>query len=59
MEGMVEPTEHSHGRRDRRPRQGRGHVPLGDKAALRVVGYYTEFAGFIDALQEGGESPRT
>ncbi len=30
------------------------NVPLGDKAALRIVGYYTEFAGYIDALQEGG-----
>ncbi len=30
------------------------NVPLGDNAALRIVGYYTEFAGFIDALQEGG-----
>lgn len=24
------------------------------KAALRAVGYYTEYAGFIDALREGG-----
>jgi len=25
-----------------------------DKAAVRVVGYHTEYAGFIDALREGG-----
>jgi iron complex outermembrane recepter protein len=27
------------------------NVPLGDAAALRVVGYYNELAGFIDATQ--------
>ena len=27
------------------------NVPLGDKAALRVVGFYNELAGFIDATQ--------
>ena len=31
------------------------NLPLGDKAALRVVGYDTEYAGFIDALGEGGK----
>lgn len=25
-----------------------------DKAAIRVVGYHTEYAGYIDALREGG-----
>ena len=27
------------------------NVPLGDNAALRVVGYYTKYGGFIDAVQ--------
>jgi iron complex outermembrane receptor protein len=30
------------------------NVPMSDKAAFRAVGYYTEYAGFIDALHEGG-----
>lgn len=30
------------------------NLPLGDAAALRIVGYHTEYAGFIDALREGG-----
>ncbi len=30
------------------------NVPLGDKAAFRLVGYWTEYAGFVDALREGG-----
>ena len=55
FEGMVEANVNSvtdgeiggHGK-------GVVNVPLGDKAALRIVGYYTEYAGFIDALQEGG-----
>ncbi len=34
--------------------KGMVNVPVGDKAALRIVGYYTEYGGFIDALQEGG-----
>ncbi len=29
------------------------NVPLSDTLAVRVVGYHTEFAGFIDALREG------
>jgi len=29
--------------------------PLSDSAALRFVGYYTDYAGFIDALREGGQ----
>lgn len=39
-----------------------GHVkaafnaPLGDKAAVRVVGYGTRYGGFIDALRETGET---
>ena len=34
---------------------GKGVInfPLGETAALRVVGYYTEYPGFIDALREG------
>jgi iron complex outermembrane recepter protein len=27
------------------------NVPIGDKAAMRAVGYYTRFGGFIDAVQ--------
>jgi outer membrane receptor protein involved in Fe transport len=30
------------------------NAPLGDKAAFRLVGYWTEYGGFIDALREGG-----
>jgi iron complex outermembrane receptor protein len=30
------------------------NLPIGDKAAFRLVGYWTEYAGFIDALREGG-----
>jgi iron complex outermembrane receptor protein len=33
--------------------KGAFNMPLGDKAAIRVVGYGTEYAGFIDALREG------
>jgi len=29
--------------------------PLSDSAALRVVGYYTDYAGFIDALRPDGQ----
>ena len=32
------------------------NVPLGDTAALRVAGYYTEYGGFIDAVQPGGST---
>lgn len=35
--------------------KGAVNIPLSPgKAALRVVGYHTEYAGFIDALREGG-----
>ena len=35
--------------------KGMVNFPLAeDKAAIRVVGYHTECAGFIDALREGG-----
>ena len=30
------------------------NVPLNDAAAMRVVGYYTKFGGWIDALGPGG-----
>lgn len=30
------------------------NVPLGDNAAVRAVGYYTRYAGFIDARGPGG-----
>src|SRR5688572_24684262 len=28
-----------------------GNIPLGDRSALRVAAYYTEYGGFIDAVQ--------
>ncbi|KQY29667.1 TonB-dependent receptor [Caulobacter sp. Root487D2Y] len=34
--------------------KGAVNLPLSDKAALRVVGYDTQYAGFVDALGEGG-----
>jgi iron complex outermembrane receptor protein len=34
--------------------KGAVNIPMGDKAALRIVGYATEYAGFIDALGENG-----
>jgi hypothetical protein len=34
--------------------KGAVNLPLSDKAALRVVGYDTEYGGFVDALGEGG-----
>jgi outer membrane receptor protein involved in Fe transport len=34
--------------------KGAINLPLGANAALRVVGYHTEYGGFIDALREGG-----
>ena len=30
------------------------NAPLGDKAAVRAVGYYTRYAGFIDAIGPAG-----
>jgi outer membrane receptor protein involved in Fe transport len=34
--------------------KGMINAPLGDKAAFRLVGYWTEYGGFIDAFREGG-----
>ncbi|WP_340588107.1 TonB-dependent receptor [Erythrobacter alti] len=34
--------------------KGAINVPIGENAAARAVGYYTEYAGFIDALGPGG-----
>ncbi|HEX8224894.1 MAG TPA: TonB-dependent receptor [Allosphingosinicella sp.] len=34
--------------------KGAVNVPLGDHAAIRAVGYNTEYAGFIDARHEAG-----
>ncbi len=36
--------------------KGAINVPLGDKLAVRAVGYYTRYGGFIDALGPGGGS---
>jgi len=33
--------------------KGMVNMPLSDTMALRLVGYHTEYAGFIDALREG------
>jgi iron complex outermembrane recepter protein len=30
------------------------NLPVGDKVAIRAVGYYTNYGGFIDARREGG-----
>jgi len=35
--------------------KGAINVPLSDLAAIRVVGYHTQYGGFIDALREGGD----
>ncbi|MES2057446.1 MAG: TonB-dependent receptor [Pseudomonadota bacterium] len=35
--------------------KGMINLPLSEKAALRVVGYYTRYGGFIDALRPGGK----
>ena len=34
--------------------KGAINIPLGDTAAIRAVGYYTKYAGFIDALGPAG-----
>jgi iron complex outermembrane receptor protein len=34
--------------------KGMVNVPASDKVALRVVGYHTDYAGFIDAVQPDG-----
>lgn len=34
--------------------KGALNLPLSEKAAVRAVGYYTRYAGFIDARREGG-----
>jgi iron complex outermembrane receptor protein len=46
--------QRAEGRRRRRLLKGAVNLPLSDKAALRVVGYDTEYGGFVDALGEGG-----
>ncbi|MDP5279526.1 TonB-dependent receptor [Sphingomonas sp. DG1-23] len=34
--------------------KGAVNVPISEKAAVRAVGYYTRYAGFINARREGG-----
>ncbi|MCR5873064.1 TonB-dependent receptor [Phenylobacterium sp. J426] len=34
--------------------KGMINIPMGDRAALRISAYATEYAGFIDAIQPGG-----
>ncbi|WP_426165056.1 TonB-dependent receptor [Sandarakinorhabdus sp. DWP1-3-1] len=35
--------------------KGAVNLPLGDKAAVRAVGYYTRYGGFIDAIGPAGK----
>jgi outer membrane receptor protein involved in Fe transport len=35
--------------------KGAVNLPLSDSAAVRVVGYHTEYGGFINARREGGD----
>ena len=35
--------------------KGAINIPMGDKAALRAVGYYTRYGGFIDAIGPAGK----
>jgi iron complex outermembrane recepter protein len=35
--------------------KGAFNAPLGDKAAVRVVGYHTEYGGYIDAVGPAGD----
>ncbi|HVS33109.1 MAG TPA: TonB-dependent receptor [Thermoanaerobaculia bacterium] len=30
-----------------------GNIPIGDRAAMRAVAYYTQYGGYIDAVQPG------
>ncbi len=34
--------------------KGMVNLPLGERAAIRVVGYFTQYGGFVNALREGG-----
>ena len=34
--------------------KGMINIPAGDAVAIRAVGYYTQYGGFVDALREGG-----
>ncbi|HEX8401346.1 MAG TPA: TonB-dependent receptor [Allosphingosinicella sp.] len=38
--------------------KGAVNLPLGSSAAVRIVGYHTEYGGFIDAIREGGSIDR-
>jgi iron complex outermembrane receptor protein len=38
--------------------KGAVNLPVNDKLAVRAVGYYTRYGGFIDALGEGGSVKR-
>ena len=35
--------------------KGMINAPIADGVAIRAVGYYTQYGGFIDALREGGD----
>src|SRR5687768_956260 len=38
--------------------KGAVNLPFSDTMAIRIVGYHTEYAGFIDALREGQEEDK-
>jgi iron complex outermembrane recepter protein len=55
MEGLVEGNiNHVHEGDFGGHAKGAVNVPLGDTAAVRAVGYYTKYAGFIDAEGPAG-----
>jgi len=55
MEGLVEGNlNHVHDGDFGGHAKGAVNVPLGDTAAVRAVGYYTKYAGFIDSVGPAG-----
>ena len=59
MEGLVEANIHVVDEDDFGGHvKGAINLPLGDTAAVRVVGYHTEYAGFIDARLSGNAIDR-
>ncbi|MET1112666.1 MAG: TonB-dependent receptor [Allosphingosinicella sp.] len=59
MEGLVEANIHVAAEDDFGGHiKGAINLPLGDTAAVRVVGYHTEYAGFIDARLSGNSIDR-
>ncbi len=55
VEGMVEANVNLVGGDDFGGHlKGVVNLPISDNAAVRIVGYHTEYGGFVDALREGG-----